>query len=86
MKTENETKAKEIAGLKEINDEERYYQSEKCKIYDAVLQAMEWKQNQLIDKACEWLKFNLQFYDENYEERDSGSILIDDFKKAMKGE
>ena len=43
----------------------------------------EWKEQQMIDKACEWLEDNLasfwqcKLYDD--------IAFIDDFKKAMKG-
>lgn len=49
---------------------------------DAALDAMEWKEQQLIDKACEWLEpvfKDLAGYN-------CGRDLIEDFKQVMKGE
>ena len=40
----------------------------------------EWKQQQMIDKACEWLKANADEWIASH-----SNIFIDIFKKAMKG-
>lgn len=65
-------------------------------IFNAALQAMQWKDEQFeqerqqwIDKACEWIKDNINYYLDWY---DWGKCmvnkgeLIDDICKAMKGE
>ena len=86
MKTQNEIKAKEII--------DKFYGSfvpfhahnkafEECvKAKYAILEAMEWKQDQLIDKACEWLEPVFKNYAGYY----CGTDLVDDFRKYMKGE
>lgn len=56
--------------------------------YNAAMLMAEWKEQQLIDKACEWLKDNANDYLDWYDwercwvDKDE---LVYDFKKAMKG-
>lgn len=51
--------------------------------HQAAIVMAKWKEQQMIEKACEWLEDNLasfwqcKFYDD--------IAFIDDFKKAMKG-
>ena len=68
------------------------YSAEKggCIIYQKIMQMADWKDHQfkgekqaLIEKACEWLKENARNYYSAYATEDR---LIEDFKKAMKGE
>lgn len=52
----------------------------------AALEMAEWKEEQMIDKACEWLKENIHKYKE-YDEsgfyHEKSKFLFKDFKKAM---
>ena len=78
----NEKKALQLAGLKEISEEERYYQSSKCEIYDKCLKMAIWKEQQMIDKAVEWLEsVNLDYY--QIREGVFSRELIEDFRKEM---
>lgn len=56
---------------------------EELAAYNAAIQMAEWKDKQMIEKSCEWLKKNLQ----NYIEDDwtSEKDFIEQFKKAMEG-
>lgn len=45
--------------------------------------AMEWKEQQMIEKAVEWLEEHLHYYCDTRLEAES---LINSFKQAMKGE
>lgn len=51
-------------------------------LYMSAMAMAEWKDKQMIEKACEWLKKNLQ----NYIEDDwtSEKDFIEEFRKAMK--
>lgn len=69
----NEKKALQLAGLNEISEEERYYQSSKCEIYDKCLEMAAWKEQQMIEKACDWLKKSTILAD----------TTIERFKQAM---
>lgn len=69
----------------------RYFPNdEEVAAYNAAIQMAKWKEQQMIDKACEWLKDNvndsyLDWYD--WEKcRLNKDELLHDFKKAMKGE
>lgn len=88
----NEEKAIQIAANNRVN----YYKGEfgwglnnvssETECYVSALQAMEWKEQQLIDRACEWLKNNIydcKYYTTNEPEQ---RFLLEDFKQAMKGE
>lgn len=46
--------------------------------YKSAMQAMQWKEQQMIDKACEWLIKGGYFV--------NNTETIEDFKKYMKGE
>lgn len=54
-------------------------------IKDACLKAIEWKEKQMLDKACEWLKENI--YNRVYKCGDDLGFptaqFIEDFRKAM---
>ena len=55
---------------------------EELAAYSAAMQMAKWKEQQMIEKACEWLKKNLQ----NYIEDDwtSEKDFIEEFRKAVK--
>ena len=83
----NEEKINEIGNLKPINwisDEDlcTYQQG----LRRGAFEMAEWKDEQMIEKACEWLKDNIHdYYTVNeFEEWFDGMFV--DFKKAMKGE
>lgn len=64
-----------------------YNSTDDC--FKSAMQAMEWKEQQLIDKAAEWLDDNAMDY--TYDDFDNQAYihrkeLVDDFKQAMKGE
>lgn len=46
-----------------------------------VMEAMKWKQKQMVEKAVKWLKENESSYWSS--EYDTPQRLLDDFKKAM---
>jgi hypothetical protein len=50
--------------------------------YNSAMEMAEWKDKQMIEKTCEWLKKNLQNYIEDgwTSEKD----FIEEFRKAMK--
>lgn len=57
--------------------------------YDCCMEMAEWKEKQIIEKACEWLKENIHDY---YTTGDGGDEfeewfdnMFEDFRKAMKG-
>ena len=58
-------------------------------LYDAGMEMAQWKEEQMIEKACEWLKDNANDYLDWYD-WESCRVNIDellyDFRKAMKGE
>lgn len=62
--------------------------------YDCCMEMTEWKEKQMIDKACEWLKDMACYYahwecnSDTYENEIvyETEKLIEDFAKAMKGE
>jgi len=46
-----------------------------------VMEAMKWKQKQMVEKAVKWLKENeARYWSSEY---DTPQRLLDDFKKAM---
>lgn len=76
----NSEKARELCKL---------YQTNRASLFQHLLAMAEWKdeqfeaeKQQLIKKACEWLKDNGRNYHSAYATEDR---LIADFKKAMKG-
>ena len=83
METQNETKAKEIAmpcqGCTCKWTKEKMYKQQYCKDcvaqdrFISSIEAMEWKQEQLIDKAWDWLTDQ------------KGERTKEDFIKAIKG-
>ena len=79
MNKSNEEKAKEItkdyAPVIEILDA-------KTVLYDAVMEMAEWKEQQMIEKALNWIHDNLCYYDEDGFDADGNGIL-GDLKKAM---
>lgn len=80
----NEDKAREIANNNCTHictaecSEESYFSSE-IDCYKAAMEMAEWKEKQMIDKACEWLESSL--------ENDLGyygaADFVDSFRKAM---
>ena len=93
METQNEARAKEIAQSVSFfwtNEED----SEKSiidtislrkAIFNAALQAMQWKEQQIIDKLEDWLANNIcNAY--NFRGDDISATFMDDCLKAMKGE
>ena len=82
----NEEKAKEIAELHEIiyiaNAGEHGSSYLEC--YSSAMQMAEWKEQQMIEKACEWLERNADKYVASYGfPTYQTGLLIMDFKKAM---
>ena len=73
MEKQNETKAKELA-TNLMGGDDRNIQP----IIDCMIEAMAWKENQLIDKAVEWLNKYLFYLDKKDD-------IIDNFKQVMKG-
>ena len=68
-------------------------QIQKIIVRDACLEMAAWKQEQLIEKACEWLKENASkyIYDREVSRYKEPKLTIsgkcwEDFKKAMEGE
>lgn len=63
-----------------------YFHNKKAPTY---ADAIEWADENMIDKACEWLKISIEDYDVydawrgNYIDTET---LINDFKKAMQNE
>ena len=56
-------------------------------LYDAILEMSQWKEHQMIDKACEWLKENTSCYasfdDDIISDKENKNNFINDFKQAM---
>ena len=86
----NEQKAIEIA-----NKEKKYYGNPQYEMrdenwsvhecYQSALQAMKWKEQQMIDKLEDWLANHIcNAY--NFRGDDISATFIDDCLKAMKGE
>ena len=83
----NEEKAKEI--VKETED--FFYHNEQERGLACALRMAKWKEQQMIDKACEWLKDMACYYayweynGDTYEKEVvyDTEKLINDFKKAM---
>lgn len=95
MAKKNEEKAREIA----INNRQNYFEGDigwgantltsECECYDSAMTMAELKDEQLevekqalIDKACEWLEPVLK----DLAGYNCAGDLINDFKKAMKGD
>ena len=88
----NEEKAKHLASREMYGG---FTLAEQNAAYDAAMAMAEWKdeqfaqeRQQLIDKACEWIKDNINSYLDWYDWgkcRVGKDELIDDFRKAMKG-
>lgn len=76
----NEEKAKELA------EESRISTGESCEeeCYDCAMLMAEWKEQQLIDKACEWLRNNIDDYYITNEFESYFDDMLADFKQAMK--
>lgn len=57
---------------------------EECLAYSSAMEAIEMKEKQLIDKACEWLK-DIMYFDEYglTHKKSTMEDFINDFKKAM---
>lgn len=74
----NEEKAQEI----KVNDVCCVWNGGCPNVYNAAMVMAEWKESQMIEKACEWLNDNLasfwqcKLYDD--------IAFIDNFKKVMK--
>ena len=58
----NEKKALQLAGLNEISEEERYYQSSKCAIYDKCLEMAEWKDAEFDDETARILFLKICYF------------------------
>lgn len=52
--------------------------------YKSALQMAKWKEQQIIDKACEWWKNELTYPTMTQAEIDWYKTKIEEFKKAMK--
>jgi len=77
----NEEKALKLADLCKVpDDEDRYFISNRCEIYDKCLEMAAWKEQQMIEKAVEWLEPVFKDLAGYY----CGGDLIEDFKKVMK--
>lgn len=50
---------------------------------NAMLEIAQWKEEQLIDKACKWLEENIDNYYQTCEFESFWDDMIKDFKKAM---
>ena len=81
----NEAKAKKIASSQKIGYTVRYsgytyteYSEEEC--YKSAMEMALWKEQQMIEKACEWMFSNHIHYPNN---RIGTEQIIKDFKKAM---
>lgn len=84
----NEEKAKEISDA--YANSKFIPTQEECVAYSSAMQMAEWKEQQMIDKACKWLEENVGEYEDIY--YDVGGFVspdfntekfIKDFKKAM---
>lgn len=56
---------------------------------DCAMKMAEWKEQQMLEKAVEWLRLNADnytWYDETEGESGMMSVFIEAFIKAMKGE
>lgn len=60
----NKEKTLELSELTSINDDERYYQSRKCEIYDKCIEIAEWKDKKALE-ACEKLLDKISTYKYN---------------------
>lgn len=86
----NEEKAREYAQLHLYDGDQvqLYVECHNGKIA-AFKAGAEWKEQQMIEKVCEWLKNNAGehiYFDECDNEWYDAEELIEDFKKAMMGE
>jgi len=82
LKEKAESKAKEY----QVADVCRVWNNGCPNIYYASMEMFEWTKQELIDKACEWLKFN---YTEFLNDSRIGidiDEMVKDFKIDMKGE
>lgn len=80
--------AKEFAGIKPdtiIDEEEKYYNRGAVEKYEAFLAGANCAYNEFINKACEYLKYNIYQFgteqDKTWEEQIE--IFVNRFKKAM---
>jgi len=88
-----------MTDIEKANDLAQYYSEEsdykRTVGYDCAIEMADWKEQQMIDKACEWLGKNIGNY-QNWEYNEfhqcveyDGSFdiekMISDFRKAMKG-
>lgn len=72
----NEEKALQLAELVRTPDEDdRYYNSNRCKIYDKCLEMAEWKEQQMI----KWIKSQMFPYETSL----LAIYYIENFKKYM---
>lgn len=55
----------------------------KSRIQELLIKAMEWKEQQLIDKAAEWLRMTMDFFNNGEFNTEK---LVNDFKQTMKRE
>lgn len=78
MEITNEEKAKEIS--------QQWWgcgKQQQITAYAAAIEAMEWKEQQLIDKAAEWLRMTMEFFNNGEFNTEK---FVNDFKQEMKGE
>ena len=82
----NEEKAKEIS-LKLFENGHFTHNaiSQRKEIEKSLIEMAEWKEQQMIEKALNWIHDNLCYYDEDGFDADGNGIL-GDFKKAMEEE
>lgn len=90
--TNKETNVKNIDKVEAVKRAKGYYGEDTLETriaYSSFLDGCEWKEQQMIEKACEWLKDNINdylvWYDFREECRVNKDELLCNFKKAMKG-
>lgn len=84
-KETNEEKAQEIS--------ENFYMPDtgfnREDLYESAMEMAKWKEKQMIEKVCEWMKNNANDYLDWYDWescRVNTDELLYDFRRAMKGE
>lgn len=96
----NEEKSKEISVnnrmtyVESVNDGNTYVVNSQGECYQSAMEMAKWKEQQMIEKAVEWLKDMVCYYSywdyngDTYEKEIAVDTdqMIEDFSKAMKGE
>lgn len=76
----NEEKAREIASKYERWNQEY---DESYGAYNGAIEMAEWKEQQMINKACSWLLLNASVF--GYFKKMKLQNMVEEFAKAMKG-